>query len=96
MLKEFWNSLSGPTKMIFGLSVAEAILANLSKTEQNNTKQTLRAVDPRKERLRNSIYYNDPMTAFHNLTLENQQKVLAWAKQYNLTIEEVIRRVIDR
>lgn len=95
MLKGLWDSLSGPAKMILGLSAAEAALAVLSRNEQNTVKSPP-PVDPRKERLRNSVYYSDPMAAFHNLTLENQQKVLAWAKQHNLTIEEVIRRVIDK
>lgn len=96
MLKGLWDSLSGPAKMILGLSAAEAVLTALSTDNQNNIKSPAPPIDPRKERLRNSVYYSDPMTAFHNLTLENQQKVLAWAKEHNLTIEEVIRKVIDR
>ncbi len=96
MLKEIWDSLSGPAKMILGLSVAEGLLNTTSTKEQANKNSNNPKTDPRKENLRNSIFYEDPMTAFHNLTLENQQKVLGWAKQYNLTIEEVIRKVIDR
>jgi NRPS condensation-like uncharacterized protein len=83
--------------MVFGLSVAEGIINAISNNNENNIKSSAPTpVDPRKERLRNSICYADPMVAFHNLTPENQQKVLAWAKEHNLTIEEVIRKVIDR
>ena len=97
MLKELWNSLSSPAKMILGLTAAEVTLAVLSNSnQQNNNRQTSSTPDPRKQRLRNSVCYSDPMVAFHNLTPENQQKVLAWAKQNNLTIEEVIRSIIDR
>lgn len=96
MLRELWDSLSGPAKMILGLSAAETIISSFSNAEENAVQAATIPIDARKQRLRNSICYADPMVAFHNLTPENQQKVLAWAKQHNLTIEEVIRKVIDR
>ena len=96
MLKELWDSLTGPAKFMVGVSVAETLANILLGENDTNTPTKQKNNDPRKERLRNSDLYRDPMTAFYNLTPENQQKVLEWGKRYNLSIEEVIRKVIDR
>jgi len=96
MFKELWDSLTGPAKLLVGLTAAETVINVLTDNGGNHLPVKQANLDPRKERLRNSSFYKDPMTAFYNLTPENQQKVLDWAKQHNLTIEEVIRRVIDK
>jgi len=93
MFRALWDSLSTPAKALIGITAAETVITVLQSAKQEPQSPPR---DPRKENLRKSSLYADPMVAFYNLTPENQQKVLAWAKQHNLTIEEVIRRVIDQ
>lgn len=74
MFKELWDSLTGPAKFLVGISAVETLINVLSSEENTAPPTKQKPVDPRKENLRNSSLYRDPMIAFHNLTPENQQK----------------------